>query len=131
MTDFYRYDRRRLEMSTGGYFTGWVLDTLEIYLVAWLLGLPIVWTEALAVEAFISVAKMLGLFVPGALGVQESGIVLVCRLAGLPDALGVAYAIIRRGRDVVYASIGWLLLYLEEATLKGLRSRVATESIEP
>ena len=128
VTDFYRNDRRRLAMSTGGYFTGWLLDTLDIYLVAWLLGMPIGWTEALAVEAFISVAKMLGLFVPGALGVQESGIVLVCRLAGLPDALGVAYAIIRRGRDVVYASIGWLLLYLEEATLKGLPARVASES---
>jgi uncharacterized protein (TIRG00374 family) len=129
--DFYRNDRRRFAFSAGGYFTGWLLDTLDIYLVAWLLGMPIRWTEALAVEAFISVAKMLGLFVPGALGVQESGIVLVCRLAGLPDALGLAYAIIRRGRDVVYASIGWLLLYLEEATLKGLRGRVATEPIEP
>lgn len=128
VVDFYRSDRRRFLASAGGYFGGWLLDTLDIYLVAWLLGMPIGWTQALAVEAFISVAKMLGLFVPGALGVQESGIVLVCRLAGLPDALGLAYAIIRRGRDVVYASFGWLLLYLEEATLKGLPARVASES---
>ena len=113
-----------------GYFSGWLLDTLDIYLVSWLLGMPIGWTQALAVEAFISVAKMLGLFVPGALGVQESGIALVCRLAGLPDALGLAYAIIRRGRDVVYASLGWLLLYLEEASLKELPQRIASQSNE-
>jgi uncharacterized membrane protein YbhN (UPF0104 family) len=118
-------------LSVCGYFTGWLLDTLDIYLVSWLLGMPVGWTQALAIEAFISVAKMLGLFVPGALGVQESGIVVVCRLAGLPDALGLAYAIIRRGRDVVYASIGWLLLYLEEATLKGLPGRVASKSNDP
>jgi uncharacterized membrane protein YbhN (UPF0104 family) len=128
VVDFYRNDRRRFAASACGYFGGWLLDTLDIYLVAWLLGMPVGWTQALAIEAFIGVAKMLGLFVPGALGVQESGIVLVCRLAGLPDALGLAYAIIRRGRDVVYASIGWLLLYLDEATLKGLPGRVASES---
>lgn len=131
VVDFYRNERRRFALSAGAYFTGWLLDTLDIYLVAWLLGMPIHWTQALAVEAFISVAKMLGLFVPGALGVQESGIALVCRLAGLPDALGLAYAIIRRGRDVVYASIGWLLLYFEETTLKGLPGRVAKESNDP
>ena len=127
---FYRNDRRRFALSAGGYFAGWLLDTLDIYLVSWLLGMPIGWTQALAVEAFISVAKMLGLFVPGALGVQESGIALVCRLAGLPDALGLAYAIIRRGRDVVYASLGWLLLYLEEASLKELPQRIASQSNE-
>jgi len=126
VVDFYRNDKRRFALSAGGYFTGWLLDTLDIYLVAWLLGMPISWTHALAVEAFIGVAKMLGVFVPGALGVQESGIVLVCRLAGLPDALGLSYAIIRRGRDVVYASIGWLLLYLHEASLKELR--IASQS---
>jgi len=131
VVDFYRGDRKRFALSACGYLCGWLLDTMDIFLASWLLGMPIDWTQALAVEAFISVAKMLGIFVPGALGVQESGIVLVCRLAGLPDALGLAYAIIRRGRDVVYASIGWLLLYLEEATLKGLQERVASESNEP
>jgi putative membrane protein len=131
VVDFYRNDRRRFALSAGSYFAGWLLDTLDIFLVAWLLGMPIGWTQALAVEAFVSVAKVLGLFVPGALGVQESGIALVCRLAGLPDALGLAYAIIRRGRDVVYASLGWLLLYLGEATLKGLPARVATEPNNP
>jgi uncharacterized membrane protein YbhN (UPF0104 family) len=105
-----------------------LLDTLDIFLVAWLLGLPISWTHALAIEAFVGVAKVLGLFVPGALGVQESGIALVCRLAGLPEALGLSYAIIRRGREVIYASIGWLLLYLEEATLKGLSGKIASGS---
>lgn len=123
---FYQNDRRHFLFSACGYFAGWLLDTLDILLVAWLLGMPIEWTHALAIEAFVGVAKILGLFVPGALGVQESGIALVCRLAGLPDALGLSYAILRRGREVVYASLGWLLLYLEEATLKGLSGKVAS-----
>lgn len=126
--EFYRGERRRVIGSAGGYLSGWLLDTMDILLVSWLVGMPITWTQALAIEAFIGVSKVLGLFVPGAIGVQESGIALVCRLAGLPDALGLAYAIIRRGREVIYASIGWALLYADEASLKGITGRVAAEA---
>jgi uncharacterized membrane protein YbhN (UPF0104 family) len=79
------------------------------------------WLQALAVEAFISVAKVLGLFVPGAVGVQESGVVLLCRLAGLPEPFGLAYALFRRGRELLYAAVGWAWLSLEEASLPRLR----------
>ena len=109
--DFYRKDRRHFALSTAAYFGGWMADTLEILLVSHLLGMPIDFSQALAVEAFISVAKALGIFVPAALGVQESGIVFLCYLFGLPPALGVSYAIIRRGREVVYAAIGGIFLY--------------------
>ena len=111
--EFYRKDRRHFVLSTAAYFGGWMADTLEILLVSHLLGMPIDFSQALAVEAFISVAKALGIFVPGALGVQESGIVFLCYLFGLPPALGVSYAIIRRGREVVYAAIGGMFLYAE------------------
>jgi uncharacterized protein (TIRG00374 family) len=111
--EFYRKDRLHFLLSTAAYFAGWIADTLEILLVSHLLGMPIDFSQALAVEAFISVAKALGIFVPGALGVQESGIVFLCYLFGLPPALGVSYAIIRRGREVVYVAIGGMFLYAE------------------
>lgn len=111
--DFYRHDRRHFVLSTLFYLAGWMADTLEILLVSYLLGMPVDWSQALAIEAFISVAKALGIFVPGALGVQETGVVFLFHLFGLPPALGVSYAIIRRGRDVVYALIGGAFLYAE------------------
>lgn len=111
--DFYRKDRRHFVMSTLTYFAGWMADTLEILIVSHLLGMPVDWSQALAIEAFISVAKALGIFVPGALGVQETGVVFLFYLFGLPSTLGVSYAIIRRGRDVVYALIGGAFLYSE------------------
>jgi len=125
---FYRCERSRVVASASAYLCGWLLDTLDIFLVAWLVGTPISWTQALAIEAFVGVAKILGLFVPGAIGVQESGIALVCRAAGLSDAFGLSYAIIRRGREVVYSSIGWLLLYVEEASLKGISGRISART---
>ena len=113
---------RHFALSTAAYFSGWMADTLEIFLVSHLLGMPIDFTQALAVEAFISVAKALGIFVPGALGVQESGIVFLCYVFDLPPALGISYAIIRRGREVVYAAIGGLFLYADGFSF---RNRVA------
>lgn len=116
--EFYRTDRRHFVLSTGFYFSGWLCDTLEILLVSHLLGMPLDWTQAIAVEAFIGIAKGLGMFVPGALGVQESSVVFLFYLFGLPATLGVAYALVRRGRDVIYAIIGGALLYLEHLPLR-------------
>lgn len=124
--EFYRKDRRHFVLSTAAYFGGWMADTLEILLVSHLLGMPIDFSQALAVEAFISVAKALGIFVPGALGVQEGGIVFLCYLFGLPPALGVSYAIIRRGREIVYALIGGMFLY---AGGLSLRDRVTQNEV--
>jgi glycosyltransferase 2 family protein len=108
---FYREQPQKFYASTAFYFAGWMLDTVEIYLVAHLLGLPITWAQALVVEAFTGMAKALGMWIPGSLGIQESGIVLIGRLGGLPDALSGAYALIRRGREIIFAAVGMLLLY--------------------
>ena len=122
---FYRTQPRRFYASTALYFCGWLLDTVEIFLVAWLLDMPITWTQALVMEAFTGVAKVLGMWIPGSLGVQESGIVLLGRLAGLPDTLASAYALIRRARELVFVAAGMLLLYWTEASWRFLKSREA------
>lgn len=127
---FYRDHRLRFCAATGIYLGGWLLDTLEIYLIAFLLGMPIAWPQALAVEAFTSVAKVLGMWVPGALGVQDSSIVMLGRLAGLPDTLSVAYALLRRAREIVFALIGWGLLYGREANLRTLRAAMSPAATE-
>jgi putative membrane protein len=123
---FYRDHKLRFLLSTGAYLAGWLLDPLEIYVVGRLMDVELTWLHALAIEAFISVAKIMGMFVPGAVGVQESGVVLLCRLAGLPDFFGLAYAILRRGREALYALVGWTLLYSEEASFTRLREKVTT-----
>jgi uncharacterized membrane protein YbhN (UPF0104 family) len=109
---FYRDQRARFYRSTFFYFCGWTLDTVEIYLVANLLGVPITWPQALVVEAFTGVAKAMGMWLPGSLGVQESGIVLMGKLVGLPDAFVAAYALIRRARELIFAGVGIWLFYV-------------------
>ncbi len=117
--DFYRADRGNFALSVAAYFAGWITDTLEILLVCYLLGTPVDWSQAIAIEAFITVAKAMGLFIPGALGVQESGFVFLFLLFGLPAALGVSYAIFRRGRELIFATIGATMLYAQGLIFRG------------
>jgi len=128
ITGFYRNHRPRFFGSTLCYLGGWLLDTVEIYLVAQLLGMPITWTQALAVEGFTGVAKALGMWVPGSLGIQESSIVMLGRLAGLPDTLSVAYALLRRAREVIFAGIGWFFLYDDHANLRTIKAEATPET---
>jgi uncharacterized membrane protein YbhN (UPF0104 family) len=119
ITRFYRHHRGRFIASTSMYLTGWLLDATEIYLVAHLLGQPITPTQALVVEAFVGVAKVMGMWVPGAMGVQEGGILLIGRTAGLPESLCLAYAVLRRAREILFVGVGWILFYLSRISPKG------------
>ncbi len=125
--EFYRDDRKHFFLSAGAYMVGWLLDTLDILVASYLIGMPVNWIQALAIESFLGVARVVQIFIPGALGIQESGIVFLCRAAGLPDTFGIAYAVIRRGREIIYALLGWIIIYAEEATLKGITYRTTLE----
>lgn len=120
--DFYRKEPGLFGLSFLAYLCGWMTDTLEILIVSYLLGMPVDWSQAIAVEAFISVAKALGLFIPGALGVQEAGFVFLFLLFGLPAALGVSYAIFRRGRELIFATIGGTMLYTQGLIFRGRKA---------
>lgn len=109
---FYRAQRLRFAVCTGGFLVGWMLDTVEVYLAGRLLGMPLSWSQALVLESFTGVVKVVGLWVPGALGVQESGIVLIGRWVGAPALFGPTYAVLRRARELAYAAAGWAMLGL-------------------
>lgn len=115
LVGFYRTEPGRFLRATLLYLGGWMLDTVEIYLVATLLGVAITWPQAFVAEAFTGVAKALGMWIPGSLGVQESGIVLVGRVVGLPESFTAAYALIRRARELLFAAVGLGLLSRERA----------------
>ena len=121
---FYHRDKRHFRWCTATYFVGWIFDTLEIMVVAHLLGFEISWPAAFAIEAFIGVARGFNILVPGALGVQDFSIVGLFALFGLSPELGLKYAIARRGRDVVFAVLGWGLLSVGEVTWQGMQEEI-------
>jgi len=126
--EFYREDRKHFCLSIALYFLGWILGAVEVLVIAALLGIPLHLSQAIVIEAFVGIAKISGAVVPGALGFQESGIVLLCRAVAVPDSLAFAYAILRRGREVVFAVLGLLFAYSEEMNFRTLFGRTSVTS---
>jgi uncharacterized membrane protein YbhN (UPF0104 family) len=96
--------------------------------VSHLLGWPIDPASAIAIESFISVAKALGTFIPASLGVQESGVVLLFRGFGLTATEALAYALLRRLREGIYALVGLGLLWSEESSLRRLHEKLQQDA---
>jgi putative membrane protein len=122
---FYREHRPSCVLSFLTYLAGWLGDATEVFLVSHLLGFPMDYATALVIESFVTIAKAVGVFVPGALGIQESGVWLLFGLFGFTEPQAVAYALLRRGREVVFTALGAAWLYAEGVSFRHLGERVA------
>lgn len=97
---------RRLWSSGAAHLVSWLLGTLEAWAALRVLGVEAGLAEALVIESLGQLARSLGFMVPGAFGVQEGGFVLACGLFGIPPEQAVAFALVRRIRDVAFALPG-------------------------
>jgi len=102
---------------------GWIVGTGEVYLIAMLLGTPVSWTNALLLESLGQAIRGAAFAIPGALGVQEAGYLLLGPLAGLPPDAALALSLAKRARELLLGLPG--LIYLRVAARSG-PSRVGT-----
>ncbi len=114
---FYAGQPGRMAASVASYLGGWFLDSVEIWVAGWLLGQPVTMSQAVAVEGFVGIAKLASMWVPGAVGVQEGGILVLGRAVGLGEPFCMAYALMRRAREAIFAAVGWLLLWSSPVNL--------------
>lgn len=109
-------DRRRAMDAIGLHFISWILGAGEVFVVLWAIGVPVDLKEALIIESLGTAARSIGFVIPGGLGVQEGGFVLVCGLFGIHADAAVALSMVKRLREVV-AGVPGLLLW-QRAELK-------------
>ncbi|HEY1996633.1 lysylphosphatidylglycerol synthase domain-containing protein [Paraburkholderia sp.] len=74
---------------------------LEIWVALYFLGTQVSFTEAVVIESLIQAVSSAAFFVPGGLGVQEGGFVLIGGALGLDPATCLALAGARRIRDLL------------------------------
>jgi putative membrane protein len=91
----------RLWRSGAWHFASWLIGVLETWAALRALGLETGLAEALVIESLGQAARSAGFFIPGALGVQEGGYVLICALFGIPPDRAIALVLIRRIRDII------------------------------
>jgi len=87
-------------------FLNWTFGAVELYFILLFLGTPVSFMDALLLETCVVLVRNVTFFIPGHLGSQDGIIALVAgALTGSP-AIGLAVALIRRARELLWAGAG-------------------------
>jgi putative membrane protein len=99
-----------LATALGWQLAGMLFGCLETWFALSLLGHPVSLFAALSIEALSLIIRSVAFFVPGGLGVQEAGIIMLGRLYGIDAEVALSLALVRRMREIavgVPALLSW------------------------
>jgi putative membrane protein len=100
----------RLLAATGWQLIGYVVATLETWLVLRWLGHPVTLGNALALESVAQAVRNFVFIVPAGMGVQEAGLIAFGALLGVSGPAAVALSLAKRMREILFglpALLGW------------------------
>lgn len=103
-----------------------IATALEIWIALYFLGVRVSFTEAVVIESLIQAVSSAAFFVPGGLGVQEGGFVLIGGALGLDPATCLALAGARRIRDLLIFVPGLFAWQLCRVFRQGFRQDAHT-----
>ena len=92
----------------------WLIGTAEVWLALRFLGHPVDWLDALLLESIGQCIRSAAFAIPGALGAQEGGYLLLASLIGLPPEAALALSLVKRAREIALGVPGIVYLHLSE-----------------
>jgi uncharacterized protein (TIRG00374 family) len=110
ISEYYRRRWSRLSLALTFHLLGWLAEGLEVYLLLALLDLDPTLVLAFGVAAFSSAVRAASFFIPGSLGIQEGGNVVILASLGLPPDTAMAFSVLRRLREWGWTAAGFVLL---------------------
>ena len=122
LREFYRREWRRATLSTGFHLCGWLLGALETYLMLVVLAVPVSSVTSIVIEAFGSGVRFAAFLVPASIGALEGANSAAFAALGFTASAGLAFTLVRRGRQVVWIVVGLLVLVAMRSTA-GRRER--------
>jgi putative membrane protein len=102
---------RRLLAGTGFHFVSWLLGGFEVLVALHVLGIACGPREAMIIESLGQAARALGFAVPGGLGIQEGGVMLICGLLGIGPQQAIEVSLLKRLRELALGVPGLLAWY--------------------
>jgi putative membrane protein len=109
---------RPVTASFGLSLIGWVVGTGEVWLILRLFGHEVSWSDALVLESLGQAIRGAGFAIPGSLGVQEGGYLLLASLTGLRPEMALALSLAKRARELLLAVPGLVYLHFSERALR-------------
>jgi glycosyltransferase 2 family protein len=128
---FYRHKRPAFCASTGLFFLGWMSEALEVYVILFVLGGPAMALSAISIAALSVFIKSSTFFIPGSLGTQDGGNLLLLEAFGYSDVTGITFALVRRFRELVWIGVGLLCLAMQRRQRPAKDTRALDSDIVP
>jgi uncharacterized membrane protein YbhN (UPF0104 family) len=106
----------RVALSALWHLVSWFLGGVEVCLVLHFFGHDVGLVSGLVIESLGQAAKSAAFAIPGAVGVQAGGYVVVGRLLGIPSETAIALSLIKRLREILLGVPGLFLWHRSELT---------------
>ena len=103
---FYSGNRAGFLLSILLFFLGWLAETVEVYVMLRILGESVTLTTSIAIGALSVFIKGGAFFIPGSLGAQDAGNLVLVTTFGFGEVTGITFALLRRFRELVWVLIG-------------------------
>jgi hypothetical protein len=101
--------RSRFASSALIFFGSWAVGALEAWTFLWMLDVSASVTTALFIQAWLVLVTRLTAFVPANVGTHEAGALMAFAGLGLPAEAGLAFALLRRARQLIWILPGLVL----------------------
>jgi hypothetical protein len=102
--------RASTHLATTAFFGAWLLESVETCILVRLAGGPLDFRLALAVEVGISLVRSVANVAPAGLGVQDASYAILLKATGLPGDASAAFVLLKRGKELVWIAVGYVLL---------------------
>jgi len=94
--------------SFSWHLADWFVGVAEVWLVLNVMGYPITLAEAVIIESLTQAVRGAAFAIPGALGVQEGGLIVLCAIFGVPPEAALALSLVKRIPDLIIGVPGLL-----------------------
>ena len=122
ISEFYKKTKKNFFKILFLNLCNWFIGALELYAIFILLNQKISFFEAVAIETLVQLVRAMLFFIPSNLGTQEGVFVLAVNILKDSTPLGLAVAVIRRLRELIWIGIGLIFGYNQKIDLKKIKS---------
>ena len=129
--DFYRSHWRALLASIACHYVSWLVGTLEVLVILRSLHVAAAVETAVIVEALGTGVRFATFFVPASLGTLEGAYAAAFTAFGWAASDGLAFSLVRRGRQAVWIGIGLVVLGAMGASRASVEARENGGKLKP
>lgn len=107
LNSFYAH-RRALIRAALLHLGSWIVGAIEVWIVLRFMGYAVTFEQAVIIESLMHAVRGAAFAIPGALGAQEGGLIVLCAIFGIPPEAALALSLVKRIPDLVLGVPGLL-----------------------